>query len=99
MYCIGGSARALRKLMSRKAGGENEEFTGSQLDALIDALCADKKAAGKLILKTCPDRIHTILPGALVIQALVKEFGIETVVATNASVREGYLYAHPSNER
>ena len=47
--------------------------------------------ARKLILRSCPDRVHTILPGLVILNAVVKSYGVETISVSACGVREGYL--------
>jgi len=44
------------------------------------------------VLKKCPDRIHTIIPGALLMQALAKKMKAERLYISEYGVREGYLW-------
>ena len=44
------------------------------------------------ILKVTPDRIHTILPGMIVLQTAAKKVRAKTIVVSSFGVREGYLY-------
>ncbi len=97
---IGGSARAVLKLVRRMHGmpEDAQEFSAAELDALVEKLCAAEETdegcaeARKLILRSCPDRVHTIVPGALVLQAVVGRFGAERVYVSKFGIREGYLY-------
>ena len=43
------------------------------------------------ILRTAPDRVHTILPGLVILNAVVKSYGVETISVSACGVREGYL--------
>ena len=55
-----------------------------------------KKLAGgadrsRLILKTAPEKMHVILPAAVVIKKLLKRFGASNVIVSDRGVKEGYL--------
>ena len=121
---IGGSARAVLKLVRRMHGmpESTQEFSAAKLDELVETLCAggegdgganeaavgeadgaatgeagiaaggELRRARKLILRSCPDRVHTIVPGALVLQAVVGRFGAERIYVSKYGIREGYLH-------
>ena len=45
----------------------------------------------KLLIKVVPDRLHTIMPGMIILRTIMKEFGSKRVEVSSAGVREGYL--------
>ena len=46
----------------------------------------------RLILKTAPERIHTLLPGIAVLYTAAKFFHGKRIITSSHGVREGYLY-------
>lgn len=90
LYGMGGSARAFGKVMNL-LGHEGSVFTTEELDWTIDDLCSGRPGAFRPLLKACPDRIHTLVPGMLVMSSVCKHFSIKDIVVTNASVRDGYI--------
>jgi exopolyphosphatase/guanosine-5'-triphosphate,3'-diphosphate pyrophosphatase len=90
LYAMGGSARACRKVMNM-LGHDGSTFSAEDIDAVIDDLCSGRPGAFRPVLKACPDRIHTLVPGMLVISAVNEHFGVKTTVITDASVRDGYI--------
>lgn len=93
IYCVGGTARAILKISNSVFGAEkkNRTITSSQMEKLIDLLCSDKKTATSIILKHCPDRIHTIIPGTLILNGVMQKMGCKKIVVSCFGVREGYL--------
>ncbi len=93
IYCVGGTARAILKISNSVFGAEkkNRIITSSQMEKLIDLLCSDKKTAASIILKHCPDRIHTIIPGTLILNGVMQKMGCKKIVVSCFGVREGYL--------
>lgn len=91
---IGGTARAGRKLVNRMLGRpeHEQEIAAVELDELLEVLCGDFPEARKLVLRACPDRVHTIVPGLLVLQAVVSAFGARRIYVSDYGVREGYLH-------
>ena len=43
------------------------------------------------ILRSTPDRVHTILPGLIILTTVMDAYGVETVSVSTCGVREGYL--------
>ena len=92
VYSVGGTARAALKLMREKYGDkELREFTLDQLREVLKYKDEDKKEILGSILKTSPDRVHTIIPGMLIFRTVAKFFGAESFVTVDYGVREGYL--------
>ena len=93
LICVGGTARACLRL-SRKLFGlpENQRtFTRAQLDNLAKQLCKCDKNAADLILRYEPERIHTLVPGIMILQYLAGRFDVEDITVSHYGVREGYL--------
>lgn len=91
---VGGTARSLRKLINYcgKKDGDCKELTVQELNEMVEFLLNKEELARDVILKKCPDRIHTIIPGALVIQTLAKKVGAERLYISDYGIREGYLW-------
>ena len=91
---VGGTARSLRKLTNfcKKKEDSCKEITIQELDEMVEFLLSKDALCRDAILKKCPDRIHTIIPGTLVIQALAKKVGVERLYISDYGVREGYLW-------
>jgi exopolyphosphatase/guanosine-5'-triphosphate,3'-diphosphate pyrophosphatase len=45
-----------------------------------------------LLMRCVPDRIHTILPGMLIAEVLMRHFHSNSVIYADSGVREGYIY-------
>lgn len=91
---VGGTARSLRGLINLRENRDAscKEITRKELDATIQFLLKKDTNARDAVLKKCPDRIHTIIPGALVIQALAEKMNAERLYISDYGVREGYLW-------
>lgn len=91
---VGGTARSLRRLINFRAKRDDsyKEITRAELDEIVEFLLKKDAASRDVILKKCPDRIHTIIPGALVIQALAAKMGADRLYISDYGVREGYLW-------
>ena len=91
---VGGTARAALKLAQHycKISDDCHSITAEQLDALCAFLCSGKKAASDLILRLEAERIHTLVPGLLILQHVFHLFGAQQLVISKYGVREGYLW-------
>ena len=90
---VGGTARATLKLARHyyKMSEDCRSITAEQLDGLCDFLCSGKKAVSDLILRLEPERIHTLVPGVLILQHVFHLFQAQQLVVSKYGVREGYL--------
>ena len=90
---IGGTNRALLSIANayfKKPYGNNK-ITAEELKKLKKVILKKDDTAKKLILKNCPDRIHTIIPGMFITSEIVKIFGSSQILISKNGVREGYL--------
>lgn len=90
---VGGTARATLKLAQRHFDLPKDcrSVTANQLDRLCTFLCGGSKSATGLILQYEADRIHTIIPGMLILQHAFHLFKAQQLVVSTYGVREGYL--------
>ena len=90
---VGGTARAALKLARHyyKSSEDCRSMTGEQLDGLCAFLCSGKKDAIDLILQLEAERIHTLIPGLLILQHAFHLFHAQQLVVGKYGVREGYL--------
>ena len=42
-------------------------------------------------MSAAPDRIHTLIPGLIVLDTLARAYGLEDLTVSLCGVREGYL--------
>ena len=87
---VGGTARAVLKIanawLEKPAG--NRILTPAEVHDLTALLL---ERARKLILRHCPDRVHTILPGLMLMHALTDKLCRKELYISPYGVREGYL--------
>lgn len=89
----GGTARAVLKIANQylEKPESNRLLTVAELDRTAAMLLDRKNTARKLILKNCPDRVHTILPGVIVMTTVTHKLCKEQLYISRYGVREGYL--------
>lgn len=93
LYGIGGSVRAAAKLYAEAFGKgvRPDTLSFDDIEAIISLYHEDTNAFGHTALKAVPDRVHTLLPGCLIIQQIMNEFDSQTLFICKKGVREGYL--------
>ena len=91
---VGGTARAVLALYNDIFGypKNNRQFETAQVKKMLQLLKDNGKSTVQKILQIAPDRIHTLIPGMVVLYTVLKNFGIESVTVSTSGVREGYLY-------
>lgn len=74
---VGGTARAVLKIANAyyEHKPENRRLSPKELRELTELLVKKNRQGRDLILKVCPDRIHTILPGILLVDSLCEALG------------------------
>ena len=90
---VGGTARAAFKLAQHyyKISSDCHTITAGQLNGLCSFLCSGTKEASDLILRLEAERIHTLVPGVLILQHIFQLFGAQQLIISKYGVREGYL--------
>lgn len=90
---VGGTARAVLKLIQQyyKTSADNRSITAEQLNGLCSFLCSGDKSAIDLILRLKADRIHTLIPGLLILQQIFHQLKSQMLSVSHYGVREGYL--------
>lgn len=91
---VGGTARAMLKIAGLWYGRPDSQrcLIPREVHQLTKLLQRQDKQARQLILNACPDRLHTILPGALLLDAVCGALCGEELYISKFGVREGYLY-------
>ncbi len=90
---VGGTIRAVCRLVNEyyEKPDEYREFSFAELNAIYDIIRKDSDERRKLLLQVVPDRLHTILPGMVILRTIMKTFKSKRVAVSAAGVREGYL--------
>ena len=90
---VGGTIRAAAKLCNDLSGSDpdNRIIPAGEIRDLYKSLKKGDRATLRQILRSVPDRVHTILPGLAILNAVLKSYEVETVSVSACGVREGYL--------
>lgn len=94
---VGGTIRAVQK-MNRRLGSLSDEFSVKELRTLLAKMQKPDKDTLRMILKVVPDRIHTLIPGMLILDTAAEYFKSERIHVSAFGVREGFLYARVLGE-
>lgn len=91
--CVGGTCRAILNIVNYHFNKEenNRIITKDEFNKILKILLKRDAASRNYILKLCPDRVHTIIPGMLVVKEIIERLHCEKIWVSRYGVREGYL--------
>lgn len=94
---IGGTFKGGCALYNRHYGEDkkSELLDAQKLAALVDCYALEENLNEDTLIDlftTCADRLHTIIPGLIIADAVAKRFDAKTIVYSDSGVREGYIY-------
>lgn len=87
----GGTMRATKKILNHWLSTDHEVIKYDDLKVFLKAYDKNQHQIQKIILKHVPDRIHTLLPGMIILVTLMKQFNQTELMVSTSGVREGYL--------
>lgn len=91
-YGVGGSIRAEGEIAEEYFGLKDDTyFSRDNVKEIFDKIMERDPEILRVMLKECPDRIHTQTPGMLILSELMKTMDIDSIKVSPAGVREGYL--------
>lgn len=90
---VGGTARAACKVANCLFDRPRDcrTLSADELHRMLKRLKDPSRSDLHLLLKTAPDRIHTIIPGLLALDVIVRAYRLEDITVSPWGVREGYL--------
>ena len=90
---VGGTNRAVCKLYNEYFGlpSDNKVMKCSKITKMLHKIREDKRIALSYILQIIPERIHTIIPGMIIMDEINKYYQCKDVEVSSWGVREGYL--------
>ncbi len=91
---IGGTIRAVKNMNNDMFGlpRQNDRVPAKKIPLLLSEFQDEEKDTLKKVLDVAPDRIHTLIPGMLILNTICRNFCCEEILVSNYGVREGYLY-------
>lgn len=96
LYGIGGSVRAVAKMLAAISadGVRPSVIARGDLEGLFDLLQGDAPTFAHRAVKAAPERIHSLVPGMVILRTLTEELQAAEVVPCKYGIREGYLITH-----
>ena len=93
LYGIGGSVRSAMKVYGDLFnGGERLGYLEpAHIERMLDSYRHDGAAFAHGALHTVPDRVHTFVPGCLLLRQIFAATGAARLTVAKKGVREGYL--------
>lgn len=97
VYLVGGTGKAISKLHAELAARSVQdvdvfyELKYSEMKEIAKTLKSQDKKMIEILVKSVPDRLHTIIPGLTAYNRLLKHMNAENVVIAGVGLREGYL--------
>jgi exopolyphosphatase/guanosine-5'-triphosphate,3'-diphosphate pyrophosphatase len=70
---------------------DNRSTSVDDIEGLLDFYHTNRHDFITTLIKTSPDRLHTILPGMINLITIARYFGGDELHISNYGVREGYL--------
>ncbi|WP_299522365.1 exopolyphosphatase [uncultured Methanobrevibacter sp.] len=95
MFGVGGTVRNVKRLLVHLnfISKKSPVISIDLLDKLLEELNYNNKNDFNKILKIKAERIHTIVPGIIIIKTIASYFNVEELYFCKNSLREGVLYA------
>lgn len=96
---IGGTCKGARALYNEMyaQNDANETIPADKIPEMISHFTRGHKLTDKditTLLKTVPDRLHTIIPGMVIANEIAKLIHATAITYKDAGMREGFLYTH-----
>lgn len=90
---VGGTVRASCKLNNNIFDyfSSNTKIPSKNINKMTKMFDEKNKNTFLEILKTVPERIHTIVPGMVILNTVAKFYNIKTIEVSKYGIREGYL--------
>lgn len=90
---VGGTNRACAKLYNDfyDLDTKNTRMECEKISLMLKRIMKGKKSDRKRILKMVPDRIHTIIPGIIVLDEIYKYYQCKEIELSAGGVREGFM--------
>lgn len=92
IFGIGGTIRAIGNILSEfLPNNSNVLFSYNDVEVLYKNLLSHDRKLFKIVLQVCPERVHTITTGTLIVKDILEKFNAQEVSVFNTGLREGVL--------
>ncbi len=93
LVCVGGTARAVLEVYRKfhRLPADINRISKNGFSTLVSYFLDNNREACKFVLRIKPERIHTFMPGLLIVNHIFKLFDSDEIIVSNFGVREGFL--------
>lgn len=100
MIGIGGTVRSIKRLLKHLNLLEHHStlIPIHLLDVLLNQLRHNNKEDYNKILQIKAERIHTLIPGIIIVKTIAEYFNIKHLYVTSYTIREGVIYSIINDE-
>ena len=96
---VGGTMRLVNRIVANYYGEDTGDIINvKRLKKIYKKLLQKDMQLIKLILRLAPERIHTIIPGMIILIQLCDKLDVKAILVSNSGVREGYLISKIEGE-
>lgn len=89
---VGGTIRALRNIVEELYPDyEKNTLKLEELTDLLEKIKNKDKESMHMVLRINPSRIHTLMPGLVILLEIMKKYEEESIKVSDNGIREGYL--------
>jgi len=88
---IGGTIRTTGEVIADLWNKDDKRFFLEDIDKLLELINDRDTEAIRTIIRANPARIHTLIPGMIILRTVMKHFDIKEIRVSNKGLREGYL--------
>ncbi|MCC8059427.1 MAG: phosphatase [Clostridiales bacterium] len=91
---VGGTARAACRVANHFLGRAEDcrVLTAGEIRQLLKRFRGMDRETMRVILKLAPERIHTLVPGLVVLDTICQLCGARDITVSTRGIREGYLH-------
>lgn len=97
LHFMGGSMRLICSILGKKLSEDKKSLTEFSVNSLDNLLCEfsdDQTLAKEFICSIAPQRLTSIMPAMKVISQISAIMGVEDIILTQSSVREGFIISY-----
>jgi exopolyphosphatase/guanosine-5'-triphosphate,3'-diphosphate pyrophosphatase len=91
VYGMGGTINSINKLLNVLVKKTNNRITYEDLVHLKSMIKPNDKGTYLTLIKHTPDRIHTLVPGLIILMSIMEYFNSKTIFVSKRGIREGYI--------
>ncbi len=91
---VGGTIRAAAKLSNHifNLPKNNVSIEAGHIKDILELIRNNHKDTLTPVLQNIPDRVHTIIPGLIIVDTIMDYFQSENIIVSKFGIREGYFY-------